>query len=76
MAAFIPGFPLRRKKTFSESSDSGSTSEDINQNQTLTVGSAPTDGKNYLYDIDGKFAYSYYEKKPELYDIDGKHKYK
>lgn len=29
-----------------------------------------------VYDIDGKFPYSYYESKPTLYDIDGLHRYK
>ena len=48
-----------------------------NNRDNLTMGSSPpTDGGNYIYDIDGKFAYSYYEKKPELYDLDGKHRYK
>jgi hypothetical protein len=26
--------------------------------------------------VDGKFAYSHYEKQPHLYDIDGKHRFK
>ena len=40
--------------------------------------SAPTtsNDSNYLYDVDGKFSYTFYEKKPELYDLDGKHGYK
>ena len=29
-----------------------------------------------VYDIDGKFPYTYYENKPTLYDIDGTHRYK
>ncbi len=39
------------------------------------LSSSAPDG-NFLYDIDGKFAYSHYEKRPELYDLDGKHRYK
>jgi len=29
-----------------------------------------------VYDIDGKFPYTYYESKPTFYDIDGVHRYK
>ena len=69
--------PNRRSKTVSESSDS-SEYPAINGGYS----SSPSGGLNnpmeakYLYDIDGKFPYSVYEKKPELYDIDGKHTYK
>ena len=29
-----------------------------------------------VYDIDGKFPYTYYESKPTFYDVDGVHRYK
>lgn len=32
--------------------------------------------ENMVYDIDGKFPYTYYESKPVLYDLDGVHRYK
>lgn len=56
-----------RRKTQSESSDGGDVFP--------AVTSDAMDIK-YLYDVDGKFPYSVYAKKPEFYDIDGKHTYK
>lgn len=67
MATFFSGF--QRKKTMSESSDVSGVEEPNNSTKEEA-------GQNYLYDIDGKFAYSYYDHQRELYDIDGKHKYK
>ena len=40
--------------------------------QNLSFGNS----NQVVYDIDGKFPYTYYENKPILYDIDGKHRYK
>lgn len=37
---------------------------------------SPGHAGKFLYDVDGKFAYSHYEKQPHLYDIDGKHRFK
>lgn len=67
MATFFSGF--QRKKTMSESSDVSGVEDPNNSTKEEA-------GQNYLYDIDGKFAYSYYDHQRELYDIDGKHKYK
>jgi len=43
-----------------------------NSDQNLSFGNST----QMVYDIDGKFHYSYYESKPILYDIDGTHRYK
>jgi len=40
--------------------------------QNLSFGNS----NQVVYDIDGKFPYTYYENKPTLYDIDGTHRYK
>jgi hypothetical protein len=42
------------------------------QGKNLSFGNS----SQVVYDIDGKFPYSYYESKPTLYDIDGIHRYK
>eukprot|EP00095_Tigriopus_kingsejongensis_P003983 maker-scaffold141_size315519-snap-gene-0.14 protein:Tk03983 transcript:maker-scaffold141_size315519-snap-gene-0.14-mRNA-1 annotation:"Putative uncharacterized protein MCJ_006000" len=67
--SILSGF--RRKKTMSESSDMSTTDE-----IPALAGSVGQESGNYLYDIDGKFAYTYYDHQKELYDMDGKHKYK
>jgi len=79
-----------RRKTFSESSETQSFSEGMEPaGSSTSIGSNPrlsetTEQKNLtfgnsnqvVYDIDGKFPYTYYENKPTLYDIDGAHRYK
>jgi len=63
----------------------GSSTSITGSNSRLSsVSSEPSDQKNLtfgnsnqvVYDIDGKFPYTYYENKPTLYDIDGAHRYK
>ena len=43
-----------------------------NRQENLSFGNS----SQVVYDIDGKFPFSYYESKPTLYDIDGIHRYK
>jgi hypothetical protein len=42
------------------------------QQENLSFGNT----SQMVYDIDGKFPFSYYESKPTFYDIDGIHRYK
>lgn len=58
-----------RSRHRSESKDSQG-GEGLNKN--LSFGNSD----QVLYDIDGKFPYSYHETKPTFYDIDGIHRYK
>lgn len=62
----------------SESSDSAEYPA-LKDAEVPAMGVSPNNNPmetKYLYDIDGKFPYSVYEKKPQLYDIDGKTTYK
>jgi len=79
-----------RRKTFSESSETSSIGEGMEAaGSASNIGSSsrisePPEQKNLtfgnsnqvVYDIDGKFPYTYYENKPTLYDVDGAHRYK
>jgi len=44
----------------------------ISESENLSFGNS----NQVVYDVDGKFPYTYYESKPTLYDIDGTHRYK
>ena len=58
----------------STGAESGGTLIPSNLATSLAAGEERPE--HYLYDVDGVFAYTYYEKKPEMYDVEGKIRYK
>ena len=85
LSGFYSSPSTRRQKTESECSETSVVSSPPPaQNGSLLPSNLATslgrDGgerpEHYLYDVDGVFAYTYYEKKPEMYDVEGKIRYK
>lgn len=78
----------RRQKNDSECSESsvGMYQEELGgslgcgtlvpSNLATSLGSGEERPEHYLYDVDGVFAYTFYEKKPQMYDVEGKIRYK
>ena len=79
----------RRQKTDSECSETGpimnanlsvspaaAVGTLVPSNLATSLGSGDERPEHYLYDVDGVFAYTYYEKKPKMYDVEGKIRYK